>query len=346
MTDYYDLTYSELREKLAVIGEKPSRADIIFPVIYGMNGGSLTDSGLKKETLEKLSGNFFCGELECISTLTSETADKFLFQLRDGNTVESVLMKHEFGYNVCVSTQVGCNMGCKFCASGQLKKVRDLSLSEMTGQLLAVRKKLGQKITGLSIMGIGEPLDNYENVLRFISVAMYQKGFDIGAKHITLSTCGLVPKIYELAGAENPVNLAVSLHAPDDELRRSIMPSAKKYSLAEIIKAARYYSERGNRRITFEYVMLSGVNDSDECAEKLASLLKDINGYVNIIRYNPTENPPFTCSPHERIMSFYDILKKNGIGVTMRRELGASVNAACGQLRASAITDRKGVNIP
>ncbi len=334
MTDYYDLTYSEFRDKLADIGEKPSRADIVFPAIYGTDSAALDNSGLKKETLEKLSANFFCGELECIDVLTSESAVKFLFRLSDCNTVESVLMKHEFGYNVCVSTQVGCNMGCKFCASGQLKKVRDLKLSEMTGQLLAIRKKLGEKITGLSIMGIGEPLDNFDNVLRFISIAMYQKGFDIGAKHITLSTCGIVPKIYELAGSDNPVNLAISLHAPDDELRRSIMPSANRYSIREITDAAKYYSERGNRRITFEYVMLDGVNDSDECAAKLAELLKDINCYVNIIRYNPTDFSQFECSPHERIMSFYDILKKNGIGVTMRRELGASVNAACGQLRA------------
>ncbi len=334
MTDIYGLTYKKMRDALEEIGEKPSRADVIFPAIYRDGITDLSALGFKDETTEKLSGNFYSGELECVRVLSSDTADKYLLRLSDGNTIESVMMKHEFGYNVCISTQVGCNMGCKFCASGKLKKVRDLTAAEMSGQLIAIKRISGKKISGLSIMGIGEPLDNYDNVTDLISIAMYQKGLDIGAKHITLSTCGLVPKIYELADSENPVNLAISLHAPTDELRRTIMPSANRYSISEIIEAARYYSTRNNRRITFEYVMLSGINDSVQQAKQLAELLCGLNGYVNIIRYNSTGDQAFTCTPHEQIMAFYDILKKNGIGVTMRRSLGSSVSAACGQLRA------------
>ena len=336
MTDIYGLTPVKLADRLTELGEKPSRAGIILPAVYGDLTTDFSALPLRNETIEKLSGNFFFGEPECVKKLVSDTADKYLFRLSDGNFIESVLMKHEFGNNVCVSTQVGCNMGCRFCASGRLRKIRDLTVSEMVGQIMHIRRDIGVKINGLSIMGIGEPLENLANVLEFIEIAQYPKGFDIGIKHITLSTCGIVTGIYELADSSSPVNLAVSLHAPDDELRKTIMPTANKYSIAEIIKAAIYYSEKNNRRITFEYVMLDGVNDSDECAGKLAALLSPLNCYVNIIRYNPSDGSEFKCSPHERIMGFYDILKKNGIGVTMRRELGASVNAACGQLRAEA----------
>ncbi len=337
MNDIYGYTRRKLADRLTGLGEKPSRADIIFPALYGELVSDLSALPLKKDTLDTICGNFSLRLPECADTLTSDGADKYLFRLSDGNTVESVLMKHEFGYNVCVSTQVGCNMGCAFCASGRLKKIRDLTVSEMVGQVLMIRRSLGERINGISIMGIGEPLENLGNVLDFIDIMMYPKGFDIGIKHITLSTCGIVPKIYELADSATPVNLAISLHAPDDALRRKIMPITGKYPLADVIGAARYYSEKNNRRVTFEYVTLDGINDSDKCAEKLSSLLGGLNCYVNIIRYNPSEGSPFRCSPHERIMTFYDILKKHGIGVTMRRELGASVGAACGQLRANGI---------
>lgn len=334
MTDIYGLTYEKLKAMLSDMGEKPSRADILLPAVYAEPPCAIAGLPLKKETLEKLSGNFYTGELECISVLTSGTADKYLFALNDGSNVESVLMKHEFGYNVCVSTQVGCNMGCAFCMSGKLKKRRDLTVSEMVGQLLAIRRTSGKKITGISIMGIGEPLENLANVLDFIEIMMYPKGFDIGIKHITLSTCGIVPGIYELADSRTPVNLAISLHAPYDGLREKLMPVTHRYSISEVIGAARYYSEKNNRRITFEYVMLNGINDTDDCAQRLSELLHGMNCYVNLIRYNSNEGCDFSCSPHERIMGFYDVLKKNGTGVTMRRELGASVNAACGQLAA------------
>ena len=266
----------------------------------------------------------------------SDTADKYLWELEDGCTVESVLMKHGFGNNVCVSTQVGCNMGCRFCMSGRLKRRRDLTVSELVGQVVGIAKLSGEKPGGISVMGTGEPLENLGAVLDFIGIMMYPKGMDIGLKHITLSTCGVVPGIYSLAESAYPVNLAISLHAPYDELRAQLMPIARKYPLDEVMRAARDYSEKLNRRITLEYVMLDGVNDSPDCAEKLAELIGDMNAYVNIIRYNNVDGSGFRCSPHDRIMSFYDALKKRRVGVTMRRSLGDSIDAACGQLSAGA----------
>lgn len=324
------------------MGEKPSRADIIFPAVYGDMAEGLESLPLKRETLDRLAENFSFEAPECVAVQQSETADKYLFRLSDGCTVESVLMKHEFGNNVCVSTQVGCNMGCKFCMSGRLKCRRNLTVSELVGQLVQVRRHSGCRIGGISVMGIGEPTENLANVLDFIGIMMYQKGFDIGLKHITLSTCGIVPGIYALMESAYPVNLAISLHAPEDGLREKLMPVTRKYPLAQVMRAARDYSGRLNRRITLEYVMLDGVNDSDECAEKLSALIGGMNAYVNLIRYNEVEGSGFSCSPHERIMSFYDVLKKHGTGVTMRRSLGDSIDAACGQLSAGAEPTREG----
>ncbi|MBQ9484342.1 MAG: 23S rRNA (adenine(2503)-C(2))-methyltransferase RlmN [Ruminiclostridium sp.] len=341
MTDIYGLTYEALGAALADIGEKSSRAGIIYPAVYGELAESFDSLPLKEETIIRLRGNFSFGAPELLDVRTSETADKYLWKLNDGCTIESVLMKHEFGYNVCVSTQVGCNMGCKFCLSGRLRRRRDLTVSEMTGQVVGIAKHSGCKIGGISVMGIGEPMDNLANVLDFIAIMTHPKGLAIGIKHITLSTCGIAPKIYELAKSAYPVNLAISLHAPTDALRATIMPIAKKYALAEVMKAARYYSEKLNRRVTLEYVMLDGVNDSGECAEKLAELIGSMNAYVNIIRYNPSPESAFKCSPHERIMGFYDVLKKRGIGVTMRRSLGDGISAACGQLSAGRDGSRR-----
>ena len=336
MNDIYGLTYEALEAALVDIGEKSSRAGIIYPAVYGELAQSFDGLPLKAETLSRLRENFLFDAPELLEVQTSETADKYLWKLNDGCTVESVLMKHEFGYNVCVSTQVGCNMGCKFCMSGRLRRRRDVTVSEIVGQVVGTARHSGFKIGGISVMGIGEPMENLANVLGFIGIMTHPKGLGIGIKHITLSTCGIVPGIYELAESEYPVNLAISLHAPDDALRGTIMPVAKRYPLADVMKAAREYSEKLNRRITLEYVMLDGVNDSDECAEKLAELIGDMNAYVNIIRYNSAPDSVFKCSPHERIMGFYDILKKRGVGVTMRRSLGDEISAACGQLSASS----------
>lgn len=334
MRDIYNLTYEEFSDYLFSIGEKRSKADIIFPAVYGKGVTGFKETGIKDSLSKLLCNSFYFGNLNCIDKRCSESADKYLFKLSDGNLAETVLMKHEYGNNVCVSTQVGCNMGCAFCRSGRLKKVRNLDTAEMVEQLLYVAKESGRNISGIAIMGIGEPLDNYENVAGFIDIAMYQKGFDIGLRHITLSTCGIVPKMYELSESKNPVNLAVSLHATNDELRDKLMPINRKYPLSPLFEAIRHYSESKNRRITLEYVMLKGVNDSTEHAKQLAELIGDSKCYVNIIRYNSSENDIFECSDFDTIMAFYDVLKKNKIGVTMRRELGASINGACGQLRA------------
>lgn len=335
MTDIYSLTYDGLREELLSMGERASRADTIFPAVYGERLADTFDGlPLNTATLERLRSGLTFTLPERIQTLTSDTADKYLWRLSDGCTVESVLMKHGFGHNICVSTQVGCNMNCAFCVSGQLKRRRDLTVSEMVGQVVGIARHSGIRPGGISIMGIGEPLENLGSVLDFIGIMTYPKGFDIGIRHITLSTCGVVPGIYKLADSAYPVNLAISLHAPTDELRRKLMPITRRYPISEVLAAARDYSEKLNRRITLEYVMLNGVNDSDECAVQLAELIGNMNAYVNLIRYNGTEGSEFSCSPHERIMRFYDTLKKHGVGVTMRRSLGDTINAACGQLSA------------
>ena len=334
MRDIYNLTYEKFSDYLFSIGEKRSKADILFPAFYRDNITDFKEASVKDSLSLLLKKEFYFGEITCIDKKCSDSADKYLFKLKDGNLAETVLMKHEYGNNICVSTQVGCNMGCAFCRSGRLKKVRNLETAEMVEQLLYVTKESGRKIGGIAIMGIGEPLDNYESVADFIDIAMYQKGFDIGLKHITLSTCGIVPKIYELSESRNPVNLAVSLHAPNDELRDRLMPINRKYPLSPLFEAIRHYSSSRNRRITLAYVMLKGINDSKEHAKQLADLIGDSKCYVNIIRYNSSEEDSFECSDFDTIMAFYDVLKKNKIGVTMRRELGASINGACGQLRA------------
>ena len=335
MTDIYSLTYDGLRETLVSMGERASRADTIFPAVYGERLADTFDGlPLNAATVERLRGGLTFSLPERVQTLTSDNADKYLWRLSDGCTVESVLMKHEFGHNICVSTQVGCNMGCAFCVSGRLKRRRDLTVSEMAGQVVGTARHSGIRPGGISIMGIGEPLENLGNVLDFIGIMTYPKGFDIGIKHITLSTCGVVPGIYKLAESAYPVNLAISLHAPTDELRGKLMPITRRYPISEVMGAARDYSEKLNRRITLEYVMLDGVNDSDECAAQLAGLIGGMNAYVNLIRYNSGADSEFRCSPHERIMGFYDTLKKHGVGVTMRRSLGDTINAACGQLSA------------
>ena len=340
MTDIYGLTYDRLCEELSRIGEKPSRAGVIYPAIYRELISDLSELRLNASSVSAIKENFTLGVPECVKLQNSEAADKYLFALSDGYTVESVLMKHEFGYNICVSTQVGCNMGCRFCMSGRLKRRRDLTAGEMTGQYIAIRRLSGHEINGISIMGTGEPMENLGNVLDFIRILTHGKGAAVGVKHITVSTCGISEGIRKLALSDTPVNLAESLHAPTDELRETIMPSAKRYRLAQIMDAARFYSESLNRRVTLEYVMLDGINDSDECAARLAELIGNMNAYVNIIRYNPTPDSGFLCSPEERIMSFYDVLKKHGIGVTLRRSLGASISAACGQLSAGTGEER------
>ena len=243
-------------------------------------------------------------------------------------------MNHDYGNSLCISTQVGCNMGCAFCESGRLKKVRNLESNEMVEQIIKIEEELKLRITHLVLMGIGEPFDNYDNVMNFIDIINENKGLGLGARHITISTCGLVPKIKEFARYDKQVNLAISLHAPNNEIRNKIMPINKAYKIEELIDALKEYINLTNRRVTFEYILLKDVNDSTKCANMLSDLLRGMNCYVNLIPYNETSHIEFKKSDKDSITNFYDTLKKRGISVTIRKEFGSKVSAACGQLRS------------
>ncbi len=331
----YDLTIDELTEYFLKIGEKKYYATELFSWLYNKRITSFSDAtNIKKETREKLSKDFTISNIEIVTVEKAKDVRKYLFKLRDGEHIEAVLMNHDYGNSLCISSQVGCNMGCKFCESGRRKKVRNLATGEMVEQILKVENESDLRISHVVIMGIGEPFDNYDNICNFIRIINHPKGLNIGARHITVSTCGLVPKILEFSEFPYQVNLAISLHAPNDKLRGEIMPIAKAYPLKDLINAIKIYLEKTNRRVTFEYIMLAGVNDSADNALELVHLLKGINCYVNLIPYNETEALQYKRSNPLTIAKFYDILKKNNITVTIRREFGGTISAACGQLRS------------
>ena len=243
-------------------------------------------------------------------------------------------MTHDYGYSVCVTSQVGCNMGCKFCASGLKKKKRNLETYEMVLEVLTVAKLTNKRISHIVVMGIGEPFDNYDNVLKFLEILNHPLGLEIGQRHMTVSTCGIVPKIYDYAKFKLQVNLAISLHAPNDEIREQIMPINKKYKINELFEALRYYIKETNRRITIEYILINDLNDTVECANELADLLRGMNAYINLIPYNEVSENEFKRSTLEHRQKFYDTLKKRGLNVTLRKEQGSDIDAACGQLRS------------
>ena len=331
----YDLTIDELTEYFLKIGEKKYYATELFSWLYNKRITSFSEAtNIKKETREKLSKDFTISNIEIVTVEKAKDVRKYLFKLRDGEHIEAVLMNHDYGNSLCISSQVGCNMGCKFCESGRRKKVRNLTTGEMVEQILKVENESNLRISHVVIMGIGEPFDNYDNICNFIRIINHPKGLNIGARHITVSTCGLVPKILEFSEFPYQVNLAISLHAPNDKLRGEIMPIAKAYPLKDLINAIKIYLEKTNRRVTFEYIMLARVNDSVDNALELVHLLKGINCYVNLIPYNETEALQFRRSKPLTIAKFYDILKKNNITVTIRREFGGTISAACGQLRS------------
>ena len=332
----YDMTYNKFCSFFSEKGEKSSRAQAVMTALYRDGISSFSELPLSDKIKKMLSENFVFNPPECIDISDGETAVKYLFRLSDGNLVETVLMRHEYGGSVCVSTQAGCNMGCKFCRSGRLKKIRNLTAGEIVQQVLFVKNQTTD-LTGISVMGIGEPLDNYDNIMDFVDIMLYPRGLSFAPRKITVSTCGIVPEIKKLTAERFPCNLAVSLHAPNDVLRSELMPVNKAYPLPVLIKSVKDFSEKLNKRVTLEYVMIKNVNDSTENARELAELIGDSNLYVNIIRYNSSEGDIYECSDFEQIMAFYDVLKKNDISVTMRRELGSSVNAACGQLRSDYI---------
>ena len=337
MKSIYDMTIEKLEEFLLNNNEKKFHATQIMDWLYVKRVDAFSKmTNLSKDLIKKLEDNFYFERMEIIKKQSDKDVSKFLFKLTDGNHIEAVLMNHDYGNSLCVSSQVGCNMGCKFCESGRLKKVRDLNASEMVLQILLIEKEINTRISHVVVMGIGEPFDNFDNLVNFISIINYQKGINLGSRHITVSTCGIVPKIYEFSKLPYQVNLAISLHAPTDEIRNKIMPISKVYKLDELMKAIKDYLNNSNRRVTFEYIMLSGVNDSTLCAKKLANLIKGMNAYINLIPYNETENISFKRTEKKKILEFYDILKKEKINVTIRREFGGNIDAACGQLRAKS----------
>ena len=260
---------------------------------------------------------------------------KYLFSFNDGECVESVVMSYKHGYSICISTQVGCKMGCTFCATGKSGFSRSLAPSEMLGQIEAAQRDLNIRISNIVLMGMGEPLDNYDNVVKFLRLVSSDNGLNIGMRHITLSTCGIVPKIYELAKLHLGITLSVSLHAPNDEIRQRTMPIARKYSIEELLKACSDYFKTTGRRVTFEYSMISGVNDSDEDARELSGRIRDMNCHVNLIPVNPIKERSFVRSTRQAVENFKIKLEKCGINVTIRREMGSDIDGACGQLRKS-----------
>lgn len=349
MYNILDLDIYELKNWMDESGESKFRAKQVLEWIYKKDVWNFEHmNNLPKSTKEKLSKSFYIDIPKIVNMYTSKAHDtfKFLYEFMDGNVIECVVMKYKHGNSICVSTQVGCRMGCKFCASTLGGRVRNLSSGEILAQILEAQNKIQDRISNVVLMGSGEPLDNYENVVKFLDMVNSDYTFNIGQRHITLSTCGLIPKILELAEKKYQITLAISLHAPNDELRRTTMPIANKYSIDEIIDACKYYIEKTNRRVSFEYALIKDVNDMDECAYELSKLLKGILCHVNLIPVNKIKEKSYEKSSSSNVKRFYDILIKNGIETTIRREMGSDINAACGQLRRSYLkskNDLKGV---
>ena len=335
MRSIYSLTIEEMEEFFISNNSKKFHADQLFSWIYEKRIESYEEvTNIKKDILDIIGKEFSIKRLNIVNIEEDKDVCKYLFELSDKEHIEAVLMRHDYGNSICISSQVGCNMGCKFCESGRRKRVRNLDTSEMVLQILMIEKLLKERISHVVVMGIGEPFDNYDNLIKFFKIINHPKGLAIGARHITVSTCGIVPKILEFSEFPLQINLAISLHAPNNEIRNKIMPINKKYPIEEIIEAIKIYLKRTNRRVTFEYILLKDINDSASCARELALLVKGINCYINLIPYNETNNIDFVRTNTIQIMKFYDILKRNNVNVTIRREFGSNISAACGQLRS------------
>ena len=330
-----DFTLEELKEKLKEMGEKPFRAEQIFKWLYDDRVSSFDDmSNLSIDLREKLNNIFDIKEFRILKKqVASDGTKKYLFDVLDGNAIETVLMQYHHGYSLCVSSQVGCKMGCKFCASTGIPFVRNLSSGEIVEQIMAVERDEKIRISNIVFMGIGEPLDNYDNVVKAIHLINNPKGLNIGARHISVSTSGLVPKIYKLAEENIQCTLSISLHATTNEQRSKMMPVNNSYPIEELLQACRDYIEKTHRRISFEYALAKENNDNLEDAKRLVKLLKGMLCHVNLIPINKIENGSFTKSSNENIMRFRDYLNEHGIVATIRRELGSDIDAACGQLR-------------
>jgi len=337
-----NMTLEEMEEFFVNIGESRYRAKQIYKWIYGKK---ITDfdkmTDISKNLRSKLKEIAYISQLKVEARRVSEIDNtvKYLFLLEDNNIIEGVAIKYRFGNTACVSTQVGCNMRCSFCASAIGGKVRDLKASEMVDQVMSIDSDYG-KISNIVLMGSGEPFDNYDEVMKFIKIVNNPYGLGIGSRHITISTCGIVPKIYQFADEKLQVNLSISLHAPNDELRTQLMPINKAYPLEELMKACKYYIEKTRRRVTFEYSLIEGVNDKKEHAYQLADLLKGMLCHVNLIPINYVKEIGFKKAANEKVMMFKKIIENAGISCTVRRELGSDIEAACGQLRRKYLKER------
>ena len=337
--DIKSLDFMELQELLESMGEKKFRSKQLYDWIHKNLVLSFDEmTNLSKDMRKKLADTCTIEGARIIKKqVSSDGTAKFLMRLSDGNTVESVLMKYKHGNSVCISTQVGCRMGCRFCASTVGGLIRSLKTSEMLDQIYTIQKISGERVDNVVVMGSGEPMDNFDNIIRFLSLLNSEQGLNISARNITVSTCGIVPKIIELADKKLQITLAISLHAPNDELRKTMMPIANKYSIEEIMEACRYYLKQTNRRISFEYSLVKDVNDTEECAQQLISLVKGMNCHINLIPVNPIKERDYRQSEQKAIYAFKNKLEKNGINVTIRREMGRDIDGACGQLRKSYI---------
>ena len=335
MKNIKDYNLEELKQEIENIGEKKFRAEQIFKWLYQEKVKSFDEmTNLSLELRDKLKENYTMCNFKILKKQESKDGTiKYLFDVLDGNAIETVLMSYHHGYSLCVSSQIGCKMGCKFCASTGIDFIRNLSSGEIIEQILAVEQDEKVRISNVVFMGIGEPLDNYDNVINAIHILNNQKGLSIGARHISISTSGLVPKIYKLAEENIPCTLSISLHATTNEKRSAMMPVNNSYPIEELIKACKYYLEKTNRRISFEYALAKDNNDNIEDAKGLVKLLKGMLCHVNLIPINKIENGKFTKSSNENIIKFRDYLNDNGIVATIRRELGSDIDAACGQLR-------------
>lgn len=336
--DISSMTLAEMEKMLINIGEKPFRAKQIYTWLNKdlvTNFGSMTN--LSKPLRQKLDNICFISQVSIEEKFVSkqDETSKYLLKIDKNTIIESVLMKYSYGHSVCISSQAGCKMGCKFCASTADGFERNLTTGEILAQVYQIQKDSQRRVSNIVIMGVGEPLDNYNNIINFIKIINSKEGLAIGQRHITVSTCGIVDKIYDLAKEDLQVTLAVSLHAPNDNIRKEIMPVANAYSISDTLKACKYYSEKTGRRITYEYAVIKGVNDSVDNAKELANKLKGTLSHVNLIPLNPIKEVSYLNSDKISIENFTKELEKLGIYSTIRRRLGSDINAACGQLRRS-----------
>ncbi len=343
LQDIKSLNLKELQEQIVALGDKAFRAKQIYSWLHEKLVDDFDEmTNISKDLREKLKENFELIKVKPVEIQTSQIdgTQKYLFELSDGNVIESVLMKYKHGNSVCISSQVGCRMGCRFCASTLDGLERCLKPSEMLDQIYQIQKTSGERVSNVVVMGTGEPMDNYDNLIKFIKILTSEEGLNISQRNITVSTCGIVPRIRQFADEKLQVTLALSLHATTDEKRKKLMPVANKYKLDEVIDACKYYFEQTGRRITFEYSLVGGVNDTDEDVRELIELVKGINCHINLIPVNPIKERDYVQSNKKVIENFKNKLEKSRINVTIRREMGRDIDGACGQLR-KRYSDRK-----